>query len=422
MKTLDLICSKGFFAYLYGFGAIDTWLGTNLLYSKKTNGAVFVLTNADVAELAKLFENLRFPGVDLADAALDNKNCTYYFRCVDFTSDYKPCFAFLNFYYDYSSQKFLDPSGNYMLLRGIRKNLLSDSKIGENQIDLLKILSDELNSNFVYGQSDGYLSAVTDTALVLAKYYNSTNHEIKSYLNTIASLFNAEAAQFQRTEMNQEWQRIFLSELITSSNPALGLEFLKRCGFIDKFWPELARLDDADHSKEFHPEGNGWEHTIETFRHRKITSGQSWQFFSHDLLLSLGLLLHDCGKPISSSAGSHRYDGHAELGEFQARRFLERLGFGQSLTNDVCFLVKNHMLPAALPRLPLFRTEQIMSSPLFPLLMELYRCDESSSFKGLDGYYESSAVYQQFLRNKRNPYRTADGKKLHKKQKSGVRK
>ncbi|MCL2412337.1 MAG: phosphohydrolase, partial [Treponema sp.] len=123
-----------------------------------------------------------------------------------------------------------------------------------------------------------------------------------------------------------------------------------------------------------------------------------------------------------SSAGSHRYDGHAELGEFQARRFLERLGFGQSLTNDVCFLVKNHMLPAALPRLPLFRTEQIMSSPLFPLLMELYRCDESSSFKGLDGYYESSAVYQQFLRNKRNPYRTADGKKLHKKQKSGVRK
>jgi poly(A) polymerase len=70
------------------------------------------------------------------------------------------------------------------------------------------------------------------------------------------------------------------------------------------------------------------------------------------------------------------------------------------------------MLPAALPRLPLIRTQEIMESPLFPTLMELYRCDESSSFKGLDGYYESSAAYQTYLRNRRNPYRSADGKKL----------
>jgi poly(A) polymerase len=70
------------------------------------------------------------------------------------------------------------------------------------------------------------------------------------------------------------------------------------------------------------------------------------------------------------------------------------------------------MLPAALPRLPLIRTREIMESPLFPLLMELYRCDESSSFKGLDGYYESSAAYQAYLKHRRNPYRTADGRKI----------
>ena len=99
----------------------------------------------------------------------------------------------------------------------------------------------------------------------------------------------------------------------------------------------------------------------------------------------------------------------------QTRRFLERLGFSAAMTNNVCFLVRNHMLPAALPRVPLFRTEQIMSSPLFPMLMELYRCDESSSFKGLDGYYESSAAYKQFLRNRRNPYRSIDGKKINSK-------
>jgi len=51
-----------------------------------------------------------------------------------------------------------------------------------------------------------------------------------------------------------------------------------------------------------------------------------------------------------------------------------------------------------------------MSSALFPRLLELYRCDESSSYKGLQGYYESSAAYQNYRKNLRNPYRSADGK------------
>jgi poly(A) polymerase len=74
------------------------------------------------------------------------------------------------------------------------------------------------------------------------------------------------------------------------------------------------------------------------------------------------------------------------------------------------------MLPAALPQLPLIRTGEIMASPLFPALMELYRCDESSSFKGLDSYYKSSAAYRAYLKNRRNPYRSADGKVLKREQ------
>ena len=206
----------------------------------------------------------------------------------------------------------------------------------------------------------------------------------------------------------EEEQRLLLTGLLTAPNPGLGLELLKSGGFIGALWPELAVLDDVDHSKEFHPEGNVWKHTLETFRYRKPGLRGAY-----DLRLSLGLLLHDVGKPISESAGRRRFDGHAELGERQARRFLERLGFAPFLVSDVCYLVRNHMLPAALPRLPLIRTGEIMASPLFPTLLELYRCDESSSFKGLDGYYESSAAYQAYLRNRRKPYRSADGKKLN---------
>jgi poly(A) polymerase len=235
-----------------------------------------------------------------------------------------------------------------------------------------------------------------EAALILAKYFPGLKAEQMVQFTE----------QFHGLEEGpppkQEEQRLLLGGILTAPNPGLGLELLKRGGFIGEFWPELALLDSVTHSKEFHPEGNAWEHTLETFRYRKT---------AQDLCLSLGLLLHDVGKPIAGAAGGRRFDGHAELGEGRARYFLERLGFDPSLVNSVCYLVRNHMMPAVLPRLPLFRTGEIMASPLFPTLLELYRCDESSSFKGLEGYYKSSAAYQSFLKYRRNPYRAADGRK-----------
>jgi len=164
----------------------------------------------------------------------------------------------------------------------------------------------------------------------------------------------------------------------------------------------LAAMARVDHAKEFHPEGNVWVHTLETFQYRK----------SADLRLSLGLLLHDVGKPLAAASGTRRFDQHAELGERAAGKFLERLDFDPPLIADVRYLVRNHMLPAVLPRLPLTRTQATLESPLFPTLLELYRCDEFSSFKGPGGYYESAAAYQSYLRHLKNPYRSADGKKL----------
>jgi poly(A) polymerase len=70
------------------------------------------------------------------------------------------------------------------------------------------------------------------------------------------------------------------------------------------------------------------------------------------------------------------------------------------------------MLPPFIAKLATYRTEHVMSSPLFPLLLELYRCDVSATYRGPDGYYEACKVYRRFLRNKSNPFRNADGKKL----------
>ncbi|GHV93803.1 hypothetical protein AGMMS50293_01230 [Spirochaetia bacterium] len=418
---LAALSEAGFTVYLRGCSAIDSWLG------RDAGAELRVLTGASLADLARFFENLRYPGIDIADAALDyaSGSGSCYFDCADSEKacntdrpfpieNHQPSFKLLEFYQDWKTRRFYDPCGIYPLLRQIRKSrsptpqLTPRSKDSLSENSPLVVLRDGLNPRVERSR------ALIDGALILAKYFPDVESLLSQegspsvedgHIEQMARLFRSLP---EGPAPGEEEQRLLLTGLLTAPNPGLGLELLKSCGFIGEFWPELAVLDDVDQSKEFHPEGNAWKHTLETFRYRKTGLRGAW-----DLRLSLGLLLHDVGKPLSASTGSRRFNGHAELGERQARRFLERLGFGASLISDVCYLVKNHMLPAALPRLPLIRTGEIMASPLFPTLLELYRCDESSSFKGLDGYYESSAAYQSYLKNRRNPYRSADGKKLN---------
>jgi poly(A) polymerase len=372
-SEIEEICSSlasaGYTVKFRGYSALD------LYFRLPPLPFFWIETNADIAILARYIDNLRFPGVDIADAAVDNLDGTCYFRCLENGERSEASFPLLSLIYDWQTKRFHDPLGVYPLLRELHRNFRNG-----------------LGSSVVQSQT-GNGGVVMDAALLLARYG-----------------FSAEAfaaGKEQSPPPGPETQRVFLSCLLLSARPELGLELLKRSGFLNEFWPELASLNDVDHSKEFHPEGNVWNHTLETFRHRKPSASGAF-----DLRLSLALLLHDAGKPISASFANHRFDGHAELGAQAAARFLERLEFEPSLIKDIFYLVKNHMLPAALKRLPLAKTAEIMASPLFPTLMELYRCDESSSFKGLDGYYENSAAYQTYLKNIKNPYRSRDGKKI----------
>ena len=183
------------------------------------------------------------------------------------------------------------------------------------------------------------------------------------------------------------------------------MTFLKSCGYISRYWPELQAITETTHSKDYHPEGDLWQHTMETFSHRK----------ANDFVLSLALLLHDIGKPNSDSQHGNRFHAHAEIGSRIAARFLERLEFSRDTIRQIEFLIKHHMLPYGLPSLPFSRVEKQLESPLFPLLLELFRCDELSTWKGPEQYYEACARYKEWCRASRNPYRTIEGAKVRKK-------
>jgi len=381
----SILAAEGYTVKFRGFDAIDLYMGLSPLPCCRME------TNADIAILARHVDDLRFPGVNIADAAADLPDKCLYFNCSEDEHSSHPL-PILSFEWDWQSGHFRDHGGVYYLLKELKTKraiLLDQDLLTPEQIPDSHDANDTSIMKTGNYQIHGRFRTLMDASLLVSRYgYYQPDLEI--------ILDNC----FMDSVPEPEVQRTFLVNLMVSPRPDWGLEMIKKYDLLNEMWPELASYDYVDHAKEFHPEGNVWKHTLETFRHRKAPASGI-----HDLRLSLGLLLHDSGKPISDTNSGRRFDGHAELGAKASSRFLGNLGFEKSLIEDIYYLVRNHMLPAALKRLPLSKTSEIMASPLFPTLMELYRCDESSSFKGLDEYYENSSAYKAYLKNSRNPYR-----------------
>jgi poly(A) polymerase len=344
--------------YLSKFSALDTYFGV------AGTERMLASTAGSLIDLAKAFPAIEFPGIDGMDARLRTDQGEILFTCYDSARPPVHPLPVLNLHYDYRNRKFIDPYEVYWDVRG----------------------------QFVHIGDAGALTwqHVADAAVLLSRYRYRFSEE------------HAVPTVDDETPLSAESQRLVLELLLTGKNPKAGFLLLDQTGFIRQHWPELDRMNGTTHSKSHHPEGNVWEHTLETFGYRK----------TQDLALSLGLLFHDAGKPFARPSEGRMFDGHAEIGAAIAQSFLARLGFRQPLVDDVKFLVRQHMLPPFLPKLATHRTEHVMASPLFPLLLELYRCDISATYRGPEGYYEACKVYRRYLKNAKNPFRRSDGKKL----------
>lgn len=335
-------------------------------------GWTFLDIEGSLVDIARVFDSIEYPGLEGIDALVrDEADGPVCIRCLDDEPQASDeAIGAFTLRYDLDRDTYVDPGNMY---RSIRKRT--------SAVPTRETTGSELRAG---------PELIMETAVLVGRYGFTVDRSESLTLGPGAP------------DLAAMDQRILLSLILTGQRPDEGLAFLRQSGFIDRYWPLLTPMDDTDHSKEFHPEGNVWEHSLETFRYRK----------TNDIVVTLALLLHDCGKPYASAEGEHRFKNHADIGAEYARRFLQSIGFDQATIEDVTWLIRYHMIPGALESLPRFRTRDIMRSRRFPQLLELYRCDLSSTFRGPDGYYRACRVYRSFLKHDSNPFRDSEGKKV----------
>jgi tRNA nucleotidyltransferase (CCA-adding enzyme) len=140
----------------------------------------------------------------------------------------------------------------------------------------------------------------------------------------------------------EEWKKL----LVQGAKPSRGLQFLSDCRWL-RFYPELAALQGCEQDPQWHPEGDVWIHTLHCLDwFATERTGDA----ADDLIVGLGVLCHDFGKPATTRQQSEHITsrGHEPAGEAPTRQFLERLTNQAALIDEVVPLVRCHLRPRAL--------------------------------------------------------------------------
>ena len=137
--------------------------------------------------------------------------------------------------------------------------------------------------------------------------------------------------------------------LLQSSQPSIGLEWLRRLGVVEKLFPEIQSLIEVPQDPEWHPEGDVFVHTkLVIDRARELIDDLS---YARQVTVMLAALAHDFGKPPTTEflEGRWRSRGHEEAGVRPTESFLDRINVhtidGYDVRGQVIALVREHLKP-----------------------------------------------------------------------------
>jgi poly(A) polymerase len=144
--------------------------------------------------------------------------------------------------------------------------------------------------------------------------------------------------------VSQERVREELRRMILSDHPGAAIRFMQKTGLLDHLMPEVAAMQGVEQTG-FHAD-DVLEHTLEAldFAARRPDRAQSP---ADELVVRLGILFHDVGKPQTAAREGERitFLGHPDVGARLAATMLRRLRFSNDVIEAVTRVVQLHMRP-----------------------------------------------------------------------------
>lgn len=157
----------------------------------------------------------------------------------------------------------------------------------------------------------------------------------------VCKSMRCELDALSRERIGEEFKK-----LVLGSKPSLGMELLQKTRALELL-PEFEALIGCAQNPKWHPEGDVWVHNNMVADEAAIIVRREKLDPSEALIILLGALCHDLGKPSTSrlEEGVIKSKGHEAAGEAPTRSFFKRCLFPEALADEVVPLVREHLKP-----------------------------------------------------------------------------
>ncbi|HSC24774.1 MAG TPA: HD domain-containing protein [Candidatus Babeliales bacterium] len=145
-----------------------------------------------------------------------------------------------------------------------------------------------------------------------------------------------------RERIEEEFKKMFLY----AQRPSLGIRWVHKIGRLSDVLPELAATVGIKQNPQWHPEGDVFEHTMQSLDAAAVIA-QSYDKEFDKLILLYAALCHDLGKVTTTKMvnGVLKSIGHEKESKRLACLLMKRITHNSDLINAVGCLVLHHMAP-----------------------------------------------------------------------------
>ncbi len=147
-----------------------------------------------------------------------------------------------------------------------------------------------------------------------------------------------ELMQQTRAELELEPTERVIGELqmaLTAEKPSVFFRELKQAQLLSTVFPAIAALAGKTQPKEFHPEGDAFEHSLDILDRVAMTV--------QDVAVRFAALVHDLGKGTTPKEMEPHHYGHEERGIIELDKWNERMLLPKIWRQTAEFVIKEHM-------------------------------------------------------------------------------